>query len=210
MHSEIKHLAKLFKEVEAIREVIAHDCHMADMEATSIDDVVKGFSAYFGRDYEFYLVPDLSGDLLRGLVLRFEKLVEVYLDREMPEQWIKYIQVKEMCCTILTETGYETTDPGVLLELMIYEETDPVDGDAPADLVSDMWAKLAAHELLFPYSLRAEVKQQIGSGDESIFSISERFGLPEPVIEQCLRSGYHELCEKAWTMAADLPHAAAA
>ena len=200
MHTEIRHLPKLFTGVREIREVVAQDCHFPDMEATSIDDLHHGFEAYFGKKIKFFVVPDLKDELLRGLYLPFEKEVRVYLDKDLPENWLKYIQVKEMCNLILDGEEYKTADPTVLLELMIYEETAPLDGDAPLDLVSDFWAKYAAHEFLFPFECRPDAKAALDNGD-SLFSLGEKFGVPEHVIGLCLSEKYQKLCEQAWEIA---------
>lgn len=204
MHTEIKHLAKLFKGVQEIREVISQDCHFPDMEATSIDDLVHGFQAYFGVKIKFSVSPDLKDELLRGLYLPYGKDVFIYLDRGLPENWLKYIQVKEMCNLILDGDEYKTHDPVKLVELMVFEESAPLDGDAPLDLVSDYWAKYAAHEFLFPFNARAKVKKDLDEGNETLFSVAERFAVPEHVIELCLSSQYHDLCEEAWRQAAQL------
>lgn len=200
MHTEIKHLAKLFKGVREIREVVAQDCHFPDMEATSIDDLHHGFEAYFGKKIRFFVVPDLKDELLRGLYLPYGNEVRIYLDINLSENWLKYIQVKEMCNLILADDEYKTDDPTLLLELMIYEETAPLDGDAPLDLVSDFWSKYAAHELLFPFHCREEAKQSLENG-ETLFSIAERFRVPEHVIGLCLSEKYNDLCTRAWALA---------
>lgn len=207
MHAQNSHLAKLFKQVEAIRELIAQDCAMPDMEFTSIDDLVTGFEAYFGIPYRFFTAPDLAAELVRGIVLRFEDRVAIFLDEAMPRKWLRYIQVKEMCCTLLNDDMYVTQDPGELIELMVFEESaNAKEGEAPLDLVSDMWAKYAAHELLLPHAIRRELITEI-EGGATYYQIAERFDLPEPVVENCLREQYLDACDAAWAVAADLPHA---
>lgn len=204
MHTEIKHLAKLFKGVQEIREVISQDCHFPDMEATSIDDLVHGFQAYFGVKITFFVSPDLKDQLLRGLYLPYGKDVYIYIDRDLPENWLKYIQVKEMCNLILDGEEYKTTDPVKLVELMVFEESAPLDGDAPLDLVSDYWAKYAAHEFLFPFNVREDAKEALLSGSVSLFSLAEQYGVPEHVIEVCLSDQYHDLCHEAWNQAGSI------
>lgn len=200
MHTEIKHLAKLFQGVREIREVVAQDCHFPDMEATSIDDLQHGFEAYFGKKIRFFVTPDLKDELLRGVYMPYGKNVFIYLDKSLPENWLKYIQVKEMCNLILDGDEYKTDDPTLLLELMIYEEAAaPLDGDAPLDLVSDYWAKYAAHELLFPFECREKAKASLGN-TETLFSLAEKFGVPEHVVEICLSEKYNALCKQAWEM----------
>lgn len=198
MHTELKHLVGLFKGVGELRGVVKEHCHFPDMERTSIDDLVYAFGAYYGVGIEFYLSPDLKDELLRGVYLRNGKKVHIYIDRSLSEDWIKYIQVKEMCNLILGDDEYMTQDPAVLLELMIYEESSPLEGDAPLDLVSDFWAKYAAHEFLFPYEYREKAKQSISAGEEDLFSLGQHYGVPEHVVELCLSEPYNALCKDAW------------
>ena len=202
MHTELKHLVGLFRGVREIRAVVKEHCHFPDMERISIDDLVYAFEARYGVKIEFYLSPDLKDELLRGMYLRNGTKVSIYIDRALSEDWIKYIQVKEMCNLILGDDEYMTQDPAALLELMIYEESTPLDGDAPLDLVSDFWAKYAAHDFLFPFEFRVDAKAKIVAGDEDLFSLAQHYGVPEHVIDLCLSEPYSNLCQDAWDIIA--------
>jgi hypothetical protein len=198
MHTELDHLVKLFRGVRNIRGLIKQYAMAADMSETSLDDLTTGFAEEYGVQIRFGLVPELSGNLLRGMYIREENLVSVYIDEGLPDQWRRYVAVKELCHLILGDAEYMTQDPVKLIELMIFEETTPQDGNAPLDLVSDMWARRAAHEFLFPMECRAAAKEKIAAGTETNLSISRQFNVPQHLIEECLRSHYDEVCKQAW------------
>lgn len=199
MHTDIKHLTDFFRGVKHIREVVEQYCLAPDMSETSIDDLTFAFEQMYQVSVEYYLAPDLRDQLLRGMYLRNNATIKIYLDDTLSPQWRRYVAVKELCHLILHDADYMTVDPGSLIELLIYEETTPQDGEAPLDLVADMWAKRAAHEFLFPYDNRASARAKMERGEETLFSIAQKFGVPEHVIEWTLNETYAQLCDQVWT-----------
>lgn len=198
MHTELDHLIKLFRGVRNIRGVIKQYAISPDMSETSLDDLGFGFSEEYGVKIKYGLVPDLTGNLLRGMFIRKGDDVFVYVDEALSKPWIRYIVVKELCHLILNDKEYMTDDPARLIELMIFEETTPLDGDAPLDLVSDMWAKMAAHEFLFPMECRAAAARKIEAEEESYLTIARQFNVPQHLVEHCLQPGYEQNCKDAW------------
>lgn len=198
MHTELDHLVKLFRGVRNIRGLVKQYAMAADMSETSLDDLTTGFAEEYGVSIRFGLVPELSGNLLRGMYVREGEQVSVYIDEALPESWRRYVAVKELCHLILGDEEYMTQDPVALIELMIFEETAPKDGNAPLDLVSDMWARRAAHEFLFPMECRASAKAKIDDGSETYLAIARQFNVPQHLIEECLRQPYNELCKEIW------------
>ncbi len=202
MHTDIKHLAGLFKGVKHIREAVQLYCLAPDMSETSVDDLTVGFQEMYEVAVEYYLAPDLSDQLLRGMYIRVGDIVKIYLDENLSRPWSRYVAIKELCHLILSDPDYMTADPGDLIELMIYEETTPLDGEAPLDLVADIWAKRAALEFVFPYEQRAAAKTQLASGETSIFALAKAYNVPEHVIEWAFNESYNSQCERAWAMLA--------
>ena len=198
MHTEITHLAKLFKGVRDLREVVSRYCLVPDMSVTSIDDLTTAFQEMYGVTIKVGFIPDLGGKLLRGMYIRKDNIVTVALDESLSPTWRRYIAVKEMCSLILHDPEYITQDPVALLDALIFEETTPKDGDAPFDLVSDSWAKLAAHELLFPFEDRANARAQIAEDPDALYLLSKTYEVPQHVIEWALSDTYHNMCAHAW------------
>jgi hypothetical protein len=198
MHAEITHLAKLFKGVSDLREVMKLYCLAPNMSVTSIDDLTTAFEQMYAVKIKVGLIPDLGGKLLRGMYIREDDQVVVALDESLPPFWRRYIAVKEMCSLILSDKDYVTQDPVALLEALIFEDTAPKDGDAPLDLVSDSWAKLAAHEFLFPFEDREHARAKIADEPNELFLLSKIYQVPQHVIEWALSDTYHEMCRVAW------------
>jgi Zn-dependent peptidase ImmA (M78 family) len=170
------------------------------MSETSVDDLTVGFQQMYGVEVEYYLAPDLKDQLLRGMYLRLGNTVRIYLDENLSRPWSRYVAIKELCHLILSDPEYMTADPGTLIELMIFEETTPKDGEAPLDLVADVWAKRAAHEFLFPFEVRAAAKAKIASGEETLFSLAKEYNVPEHVIEWAFNDSYESACTAAWAI----------
>lgn len=198
MHADIKHLTDLFRGVKHIREVVATYCLAPDMGETSLDDLTFAFEQMYGVTVEYYLAPDLSDQLLRGMYLRLGNVVRIYLDEALSPPWRRYVAVKELCHLILSDPEYMTVEPGDLIELLLYEETTPLDGEAPLDLVADAWAKRAAHEFLFPHEMRGAARAKLEAGATTSFAIAQDFGVPEHVVEWTLSESYSQLCNEIW------------
>lgn len=198
MHSDISHLANLFKGVRDVRDAMRQYCLHPNMLAPDIQDLITGFEQVYNKKIRRILIPGGETELVRGVYLPNGEGAVILLDAKMHDHWINYISTKEMCQLILKDPEYMTSDPGDLIEMMIYEETAPQDGDAPLDLVSDMWTKIAAHELLFPYEIRKDAREKVDAGQTTIFELSRQHGVPEHVIDWALSPSYMAVCAEAW------------
>jgi hypothetical protein len=162
-----------------------------------MDDLTLGFEEMYGVKISTYLSPGHKGELLRGAYLRLGNQVGIYFDADLSEDWRRYVATKEMCHLILSDSDYFTQDPVTLIELLVYEETTPLDGAAPLDLVSDSMTKLAAVELLFPHEYRDAAKAKLADGSKSIFGLAQDFQIPSHVIGFALSETYSGYCDKA-------------
>lgn len=197
MHSDIKHLVNLFKGVRDVRAALAGVDLPAPSVVHSVPQIVAAFEVVYKVKVRRFKVPDLKDELLRGAYLSFGAEVRICIDKNLSTEWERYITVKELCHLILTDPEYMTEEPTTLLELMIHEETTPKDGEAPLDLVSDMWAKWAAYELLLPHDARPGAREKLAEVG-GLFSLSATYQIPEHVVEFVLSDGYMETCDEAW------------
>ena len=202
MHTDLKHLVNLYKGVRDVRAALAELPLQGSAKVHSISQIVSAFEAVYKVKVRRFKVPDLKDELLRGTYLSFGQEVRVCIDKNLSPQWERYITVKELCHLILTDPEYMTEEPVDLLELMIHEETAPKDGEAPLDLVSDMWAKWAAYEILFPKEEREEGRKSLAEVD-GLFALSATYQIPEHVVEWVLSDAYAEACDEAWEQIPD-------
>lgn len=198
MHTDIKHLVNLFKGVRDVREALGTDAIPPNCMVHSLPSIVGAFERVYKVKVRRFKVPDLKDNLLRGTYLSFGVNVHVLIDKNLSPDWERYITVKELCHLILTDPEYMTQEPVALLEMMIHEETSPKDGEAPLDLVSDMWAKYAAYEILFPYVDRAEAKAKLMADEETLFSLAEKYQIPEHVVDWVLSDAHMAACAATW------------
>jgi hypothetical protein len=200
MHTDIEHLVKLFSGVRDVRETMKTYGLAPTMLKPSLWDLQLGFENTYRVKIERVLVEGLPGNLVRGMYLRYNDLVKIVVDSNQSENFIHYVTVKELCHLILNDAEYMTAEPVPLIEMMIYEETSrPMEGEAPLDLVSDMWTKCAAHELLFPYEIREQALVDLASGDTTKYKLAQQHDVPEHVIEWTLRPKYMAMCKEAWS-----------
>jgi Zn-dependent peptidase ImmA (M78 family) len=198
MHTDLKHLINLFKGVRDVRAKLAEMPLPDGAIVHSMPMIVSAFEDVYKVKIRRFKVPDLKDNLLRGTYLSFGANVHVYIDKNLSPDWERYITIKEMCHLILTDPEYMTENPGDLLEMMIHEETTPKDGEAPLDLVSDMWAKWAAYEILFPHEDRADARTQLDADGEALFALAEKYQIPEHVVDWVLSDVHIDTCKVAW------------
>ena len=204
MHSNIEHLVNLFRGVRDVRATIRQYCLGADLLTPEMEHLLQGFEQTYGVTVKRYKAPDFRDELLRGVYIRTGNDVAIYLDANLSEDWERYISVKEMAHLILTDPDYMTTEPTDLIENLIHEETAPQDGEAPLDLVADMWTKLAAHEILFPFEVRAAAKAALDAQTTTLFALAQQYGIPEHVIEWTLGKSYMQTCQTVWEKIAEI------
>ena len=125
--------------------------------------------------------------------------VHIYIDKNLPPDWERYITVKELCHLILTDPEYMTEEPTELLELMIHEETTPKDGEAPLDLVVDMSGKMGSVRASISFRVSRERRNKIvNSNTATLFSSAEAYEIPEHVVDWVLTDRHMETCKQAW------------
>jgi Zn-dependent peptidase ImmA (M78 family) len=198
MHSDIKHLVNLFKGVRDVRAELSKELVPEGETVHSVPQIVTAFEKVYAVKIRRFKVPDLKDNLVRGAYLSFGQDVRILIDKNLPPDWERYITVKELCHLILTDPEYMTEEPVALLEAMIHEETTPLDGEAPLDLVSDMWAKWAAYEILFPHEDREEAAKTLPSNDTAMFALAEKYEVPEHVVDWVLSETHMQTCKAAW------------
>ena len=198
MHSDIAHLTNLFLGVRDVRETMKSYALNANMLTPNIWDLQLAFEQTYDVKIKRIIIPTAGSDLVRGIFLPFGKDVTILLDSGCPDHLQRYVSVKEMCHLILKDPEYMTSDPVNLIEMMIFEQTNPKEGEAPLDLVSDFWTQYAANELLFPFEVRRASKERLDSGETTLFALAQQYEVPEHVIEWTLSPGYMATCQTIW------------
>jgi hypothetical protein len=200
MHSNITHLANLFKGVRDVREAMGQYALSPNMSTPNLWDLQYAFEQTYNVRIQKVMIHSVGNDLVRGIFLRKSDDVTILIDSGCPDHWERYVFVKEMCHLILKDPEYMTVDPSDLIEMMIFEHTNPKEGEAPLDLVSDLWTPYAAHELLFPSDIRTAARARLDAGESTIFTLAQQHEVPEHVIELTLSPAYMKTCDLAWSL----------
>ena len=69
---------------------------------------------------------------------------------------------------------------------------------APLDAQSELLTKYVAIELLFPYEIRVYTKVQIEKGETTTYDVSERFDIPEHLVQFALSDIYMNFSKGVW------------
>ncbi len=189
----------VFRKVELIREEYHAKVLNGDQAMLSIESLRWVLESMYQRRILTSLVP-FEGEFIRGMVERWKDRLQIYVRANQPRDWLRFTAVKEMCHAFIDEPadwsteGVKTLD-GVLVEYRLTEGA-----VAPRTAQSEIFAELAAIELLYPYDDRVRdlAKLAAPNADLSITKIANYYGIPTAMVSRALASGHHTFSTRIW------------
>jgi hypothetical protein len=121
--------------VRDVRDTMQRYALSPVMGTPKIDDLQDAFEQTYNVRIEGTIIPvghAETGELVRGMFLKFEKRIEILISEKCDEYWKRYVSVKEMCQLILSDPDYMTDNPADLIEMMIFEDNNHQEGEAPS------------------------------------------------------------------------------
>ena len=192
-------LLPLFRQVKQVQDALKSYCIAGDSIPLPNDNLQYAIEQIYGISIEVRLIP-FDSDLLRGSIERYSDKSIIYIDRELNSAWTRYVFAKEVCHHLLDDDEFHTLDPVGIVETIVLDESpfNETNGFAHADVQSEFLTKFAAIELLFPQEFRENCKEEVKSGNKSMYQVSEYFDIPEHLIEVALAGRYMEFSDDVW------------
>lgn len=191
-----------FLEVARVKETLAAYCLQGEVVPASLDDIEYAICQEYDAAVEKKTIP-FKSDLVRGMIRihgpRHGKSIfaQTIIDSELSRSMTRFVQAKELCHVMLFHQENCTTDPTQIIAYFVQEVVLVATGEA-RDLKNEKLADLAAMELLFPHSLRADAARRIAAKEDDVASIASWLVIPEHVVEQVLDPIYMDFADAVW------------
>ena len=151
-----------------------------------------------------------EGQYVRGLMERYEGRARILIRKNQEEDWIRFASTKELCQVAISEKEDWSVDGTKTLDSLLYEVHLDMHGDektnstppkqlVPAPIQSEKLAEIAAIELMYPFSYRADDLAALKANKTTLRKLAVHFHAPEYVIGTALSAGHHRLATEAWS-----------
>jgi len=187
-----------------IREDYKQYCLNASTLPLSVDEYLRRIEEY--TDFQIELIEvNWRSHQIRGSIHRFDasRTAKIYVAprREAPgkigitycEQ--RFVAVKEACHLLIDHEDTYTTAIAPLIESLVFPGSREINS-LMEPMQSEVFAVVAAMELLFPFEQREEHIEQIAQGKLSYFDVANKFKVPERQVFWILSDMAHPALKK--------------
>jgi len=203
MHLDRALFPPLFEQVRKVQETMRQYCLADDSIPLPKQNLRFAIEQEYDVSIEVYTVP-LDSSLLRGMIEMYEGRSVIYVDGELSSAWTRYVFAKEASHHLLDDDEFHTTNPLGIIEYIVIDE-DEIDGTvaAPKDVATESLTKFAAIELLFPFDMRRKCKEEVETGEKTLYSVAEYFDIPEHLVQFALSDLYADFSASVWAKIED-------
>ena len=196
---------KVFRKVKQVREEIAAYCLSHDRSVLPVEDYQRIVAQMYLLEIEKVEVA-FEGTFLRGLVERYPHRARIIVQKNQGEDWKRFTAVKELCHLVNDEQEDWSIDGVHTIKEMLLEYH--VDSSRPglAEVVtqSEIFAEIAAVELLYPFSQRKlDVVSMVEDPSFTFAKIAGYHKLPEYFVDLALTPWYHKMTMDLWNCVDD-------
>lgn len=188
---------RAFKKVKHIREHYRAVVLKGDANVISVEDLQWVIGDMYDLQIEKKTVP-FVGEFIRGMVERWQGRLLIFVRAEQPPEWIRFTAVKEMCHGVIDEkedwspVGTETLGDVLNENLSANAEM------AARTVQSELFAELAAVELLYPFDCRVADREKLEMGTTTIIKIATYHKVPAAIVQRALAKGHFDFASMVW------------
>ncbi|ACK52009.1 protein of unknown function DUF955 [Methylocella silvestris BL2] len=185
----------VFKKVRQARHEIKAYCIAPDQPVIPLGELKRIVGQMYHLAINVHELPYKS-DRVKGLMERYIDRVTIYVKEDLDEYWKRFTVVKELCHVMNDEPDDWSYEGVNTLKNLLTEYTLHQDSAASRASQSEIFAEIAAVELLYPFEQRA-IDINGGSG-KPIAEIARWYHLPELIVSRSLLEGYHGTVAEIW------------
>lgn len=196
-------LAKVvFRKVRQVREEVRAYCLAHDRPDLPVEEFQRVVGQMYGLKIEKFQVP-FEATFLRGMLERYGDRAVIYVRKNQDEDWKRFVSIKELCHLVIDEPEDWSISGASIIRKLISEYK--IDKGKPADRViqSEVFAEIAAIELLYPHEGRAVDISNLESSATTIAKIASYYDIPEAIVERALSENHMELAGYVWSLVND-------
>lgn len=185
----------VFRKVKQVREEYRRYTLAPDLNRISVEDLLATIQQMYSVRLERYSVP-FEAHYTRGMLLRYAARSVIYVRHSLDGDLKRFTAVKETCHVVLDEKedwsvkGVETIT-ALQNDLFLNGESEM----AKQTTQSEMFAEIAAIELMYPYECR---KKDLESGSLNVTKIAVQHGMPESMVERALSKNFRHIADFLW------------
>lgn len=179
-----------FKKVKLIREHYRKMVVGADMNVLSVEDLQWVIEDMYECKITKMQVP-FEGLYVRGVMERHNGNVTIRIQQGLSDDWKRFTAVKELCHVAIDEKEDWSVNGVATIKDLLLEYA--LESDTEADRVtqSEVFAELAALELMYPFECREGDRQKIKNGTATVITIANHHKMPASMVSRVLTEQYH-------------------
>lgn len=187
----------VFRKVEQIREEYRAYVLNGAVNVISIEDLQRIIEQMYDLKIEKRLVP-FEGQFIRGMMERWPDKIVVSVRSQQEPDWMRFTATKEMCHCVIDEKEDWSTDGVETLTDLLNEQLVANENMAANAIQSEIFAELAAIELLYPIECREADRAALADNESTYVKIGAYHGMPAAMVARAHSEGYYELATKMW------------
>jgi Zn-dependent peptidase ImmA (M78 family) len=140
-----------------------------------------------------------EGENIRGQMERYDDKILIRIRRSQTLDWLRFATVKEFCHIVIDEQEDWSADGVGTIEKLVIEYQINNDQEAEITTQSEMFAEIAAIEIMYPFQYRIVDLEELKKQNTTIVKIASHYGLPAFMVSRALSDSYHEgIAKKLW------------
>jgi Zn-dependent peptidase ImmA (M78 family) len=192
----------VFKKVKYIREEYRRTVLNGDANVISVESLQRVIEGMYRFKIQKSLVP-FEGEFIRGMMERWHDRLQIWVRANQSPDWLRFTATKEMCHGVIDEEeDWSVKGVGTLEDILV--EYRLVEGEAAARATqSEIFAELAAIELLYPFECREADIQALARNETTLVKIAGYHGIPTAMVGRALSPSHHEFASRFWAAQAE-------
>lgn len=192
----------VFRKVKQIREEYRAYVLNGAVNVISLEDLQRIIEQMYDLKIEKRLVP-FEGQFIRGMMERWPDKIVVSVRSQQEPDWMRFTATKEMCHCVIDETEDWSTDGVDTLTDLLNEQIVAREDMAANAIQSEIFAELAAVELLYPMECREADRAALESNATTYVKIGTYHGLPAAMVSRAHSESYYDLAKQMWDTLAE-------
>ena len=182
-----------------IQEEIRAYCLAHDRPDLPVEEFQRIISQMYQIKIEKFQVP-FEATFIRGLLERYDDHAKIYVRKNQEEDWKRFVAVKELCHLVIDEKEDWSTSGVSIVRKLISEYKIDKDKPAARAIQSEIFAEIAAIELLYPFSERRRDAILLENGEMTNAKIASYYKIPEAIVDRALSENHEELSSYVWSL----------
>lgn len=187
----------VFKKVKQIQEEYASYVLGGMTNYISIDDL----QGVIEQMYQLKIIKKqvaFEGDFVRGLVERYDNQAIIRVRMDMAEDWKRFTAVKEMCHVVIDDPEDRSVFGVETLKDLLVEFSVENNEQARKATQSEVFAEIAAIELLYPFDNRAADAQKLNASETTYTAIATYHKMPALMVQRAHANWYQDMATTIW------------